>query len=231
MNAGAPDAARRRQAPVEAVIFDLDGVLVSTDELHFLAWRSIAEEVGVPFDRAANERLRGVSRMESLDLLLDRRAAGMTDAEKEVLATRKNERYRAMLERLSPADLLPGARRWLDELRGSGVRIAVGSSSRNAEVILERTGLTGVFDAVADGTRIARSKPDPEVFLLAAADLGVPPARCLVVEDAVAGVVAARASGMRVLAVGSAAGHTDADVSARSLAGLAPDEVLARLAG
>jgi len=214
--------------PIEAVIFDLDGVLVSTDELHFQAWQSIAKELGVPFDREANERLRGVSRMESLELLLGPLVKTISADQKAMLADRKNDRYRAMLDRLSPADVLPGVRGWLAAVRAAGVRIAVASSSRNAVTILERTGLLGAVDAVADGTRILRSKPDPEVFLLAAADVGVPPARCLVVEDADAGVAAGRSAGMRVLAIGSACGHPMAHLSAATLADIAPQEALAR---
>jgi beta-phosphoglucomutase len=202
---------------IEAVIFDLDGVIVSTDELHFAAWKEIAAEVDIPFDRTDNERLRGVSRMESLDLLLGDRAGAYDGAQKEVLASRKNARYRELLGRLSPADILPGVMVLLADLRAHGIRVAIGSSSRNTPVILERLGLRAAFDAVADGNRIQRSKPDPEVFTLAAHDLGVEPVRCVVVEDALAGIDAALAAGMKAFAVGYAVRHAGAHGRATTL--------------
>lgn len=205
--------------PIEAVIFDLDGVIVSTDEYHYLAWKELADRLGVPFDRERNDALRGVSRMESLELMLGPRAGEFTASEKHDLAAVKNARYRVLLDRLTPDDVLPGVRDLLDELRAAGIRLAIGSSSKNSPVILERIGMADSFDAVADGNRISRSKPDPEVFLLAAADLGLEPSRCVVVEDAMAGVDAGIAAGMRVLAVGAAEQHPEATWRARSLAG------------
>ncbi len=202
---------------IAAVIFDLDGVIVSTDEFHYLGWKRMADEEGIPFDRSMNERLRGVSRMESLEIILEKADRPYTDDEKKELAGRKNNYYRQLLENLSPANILPGVMGLLDGLRQEGVRIAVGSSSRNTPVIIEKIGLFHVFDAIADGNGIVNSKPDPEVFLLAAQKLGVEPARCLVVEDAEAGVIAARAAGMRVVAVGSAANSPQADFSADDL--------------
>jgi len=215
------------RAPVRAVIFDLDGVIVSTDELHYRAWKEIADALGIPFDRDRNVRLRGVSRMDSLELLLGDRAGSRTAEDKAALATRKNARYRELLGELSPGDVLPGVAAVLAELRARHVLLAVGSSSRNTEAILERVGLTEAFDAVADGTRISRSKPDPEVFLLAAADLGVEPSECLVVEDADAGVTAARAAGMRVVGVGAASANAGADDRLASAADLLTLEALA----
>ena len=215
------------RAPVRAVIFDLDGVIVSTDELHYRAWKEIADALGIPFDRDRNVRLRGVSRMDSLELLLGDRAGSRTAEDKAALATRKNARYRELLGELSPGDVLPGVAAVLVELRARHVLLAVGSSSRNTEAILERVGLTEAFDAVADGTRISRSKPDPEVFLLAAADLGVEPSECLVVEDADAGVTAARAAGMRVVGVGAASANAGADDRLASAADLLTLEALA----
>jgi beta-phosphoglucomutase len=204
----------------EAVIFDLDGVIVSTDELHFAAWAEIADEVGIAFDRKDNERLRGVSRMESLDLLLGDRARAYDRTQKEALATRKNARYRELLGLLSPADMLPGVMDLLADLRTHGIRVAIGSSSRNAPVILKRIGLEAAFDAVADGNRIHRSKPDPEVFALAARDLGIEPGRCVVVEDALAGIDAALAAGMKAFAVGYAVRHAGAHGRSASLEGV-----------
>lgn len=201
----------------EAVIFDLDGVIVSTDECHYQAWKRLADEEGIPFDRSINQRLRGVSRMESLEIILERAARDYTDVEKTVLAERKNEYYRKLLYRLTSADILPGAVSLLRELKKRGIRVAIGSSSRNAPFILEKIGLGGFFDAIADGNGITKSKPDPEVFLLAAKLLCVPPGRCAVVEDSVAGILAAKAAGMKAIGVGYAKSCAQADETAEDL--------------
>jgi beta-phosphoglucomutase len=211
---------------IAAVIFDLDGVIVSTDEFHYLAWKELADAEGIPFDREDNERLRGVSRMESLDILLEKAAKPYSDALKLEMAERKNAIYRGLLERLSPADILPGVAVVLDGLRARDVKIAIGSSSKNAGPILKAIGLADAFDAVADGTHITRSKPDPEVFTLAAHCVGIPSGQCLVVEDAHAGVEAGLAAGMRVLAVGSATDHPSATLRAKDLSSITLDEML-----
>jgi maltose phosphorylase len=202
---------------VQAVIFDLDGVVVSTDEYHYQGWKKLADDEGVPFTREDNERCRGVSRMESLEIVLEKAARVYTPAEKAEMATRKNNYYIQLLQKISPDDILPGVMDFIEGLRACGIKVAIGSSSRNAPVILDRIGLADVFDAVADGNVITRSKPDPEVFLLAAEKLGIAPERCVVVEDADAGVEAAVAAGMKCLAVGSAAGHPAATWSAQGL--------------
>lgn len=217
--------------PIRAVLFDLDGVIVTTDESHYRAWQRLADEEGIYFDRQINERLRGVSRMESLNILLERSARRYSDAEKRALADRKNAYYNALIQQLQPSDILPGALAMIAALKARGIKVAVASSSRNTPTILERIGLKTAFDAVADGNDIRRTKPDPEVFLLAAQRCGVPPAECLVVEDAVAGVEAGLAAGMRVLAVGAAANHPRATASAPSLAGLTVDDLLASAGG
>lgn len=211
---------------IQAVIFDLDGVIVSTDEFHFQAWKRLADEEGIPFTREDNERLRGVSRMESLDIILEKASKAYSDDEKHALAERKNNYYRGSLQSLSPADILPGVKAVLAELKKRGIRMAIGSSSKNAMPILKAIGLENAFDAVADGTHITRSKPDPEVFALAGQKLGVPPAQCLVVEDADAGVDSGLAAGMPVLAVGSAAQHPRATLAAASLADIPVDQML-----
>jgi beta-phosphoglucomutase len=206
------------EGKLRAVIFDLDGVIVSTDEFHYRAWQKLADEEGIYFDRTINERLRGVSRMESLAILLESAVRDYTEGEKLVLAARKNGYYRQFLDTaVSSADILPGVMPFLEACKAAGIKIAVGSSSRNSPTILERIGLTDYFDATADGNDIANSKPHPEVFLLAAERLGVPPGECMVVEDAEAGVAAAVAAGMKCLAVGSAAGDPRAALSAASL--------------
>ncbi|AEI40671.1 beta-phosphoglucomutase [Paenibacillus mucilaginosus] len=201
----------------KAVIFDLDGVIVSTDEYHYRAWKRLCEEEGIPFSREINERLRGVSRMESLDLILKGAAQVYSPEAKEELAARKNRYYVQLLQLLTPADILPGVTALLQELKDRGVGCAIGSSSKNTPFILEKIGLGGFFDAVADGNQIRRSKPDPEVFLLAAEKLGLRAEQCVVVEDAEAGIEAALAAGMKAAAVSAAANYPGAHVRGADL--------------
>ena len=203
---------------VQGVIFDLDGVIVTTDDCHYRAWKRMADEENIYFDRKINERLRGVSRMDSLNILLERATKPYTDEQKQAMAARKNAYYVELIGSLAPADILPGAMETLETLRRLGIKIAIGSSSRNTPLILRQIGLESYFDAVADGNQITHSKPDPEVFLLAARLLHLPPAACLVVEDADAGVEAALAGGMKALGVGSASKNPRATYRAQSLA-------------
>jgi alpha,alpha-trehalose phosphorylase len=203
---------------IRGVIFDLDGVIVSTDDLHYRAWKRLAEAEGIPFGRDDNDRLRGVSRMESLEVILEKASRSYSGDAKRELAERKNAIYRDSLKTLSPADILPGVEDVVAGLKAANVKIAIGSSSQNAQPILEAIGMGETFDAVADGTHISRSKPDPEVFQLAGRMLELPARQCLVVEDAEAGVDAALAAGMPVLAVGAAASHPRATLKAPDLA-------------
>lgn len=213
---------------IKGVVFDLDGVLVSTDEMHYQAWARLAREEGIPFDRKQNERQRGVSRMESLEVLLERAGREYSPEEKREMAERKNAYYRTLLETLSPEDTLPGARVMLSALRDRGIRIAIGSSSRNTPLILEKTALAAEVDAVADGNDIKRSKPFPDVFLIAAERLGLAPGSCLVVEDAPAGIEAGRRAGMAVFGI-DASGILVGMVehSSETLADVTVDELLA----
>ena len=188
----------------DAVIFDLDGVICYTDEYHFQAWKAMADSIGVPFDREINNRLRGVSRMASLEIVLEKAQGEFSAAEKEALADQKNELYKKLLARMSPSDLSDEVKTTLDELRRRGYLLAIGSSSRNAPFILWQIGLGEYFDAVSDGNNITRSKPDPEVFEKAAKMLWVDPGRCLVVEDAVSGAEAAHRGGMTAACMGDA---------------------------
>ena len=188
----------------QGIIFDLDGVICSTDEYHFQAWKALAERLGIPFDRERNNLLRGVSRMQSLEIILEKSEKTYTDKEKAAFAEEKNTLYRQLLGQMSTADLSDDVKRTLTALRGAGLRLAIGSSSKNTPFILERIGLGGFFDAVADGNCITHSKPHPEVFLKAAEMLGLSPAVCLVVEDAHAGVEAAVAGGFDCAAIGDA---------------------------
>lgn len=188
----------------KAVIFDLDGVICHTDMYHYQAWKQIADELGIYFDEEINNRLRGVSRMESFEIILERYEGTMSLEDKVVYTTRKNEAYKELLKNMSPADLSPEVKEPLDGLRAKGLKLAIGSSSKNAGVILERLGLDGYFDAVSDGNNITRSKPDPEVFVKAAQLVGEASGDCLVVEDAKAGLEAAIGGGMDCAAMGDA---------------------------
>ena len=192
---------------LRGIIFDLDGVIVSTDEQHYLGWQALADRLGIPFTREVNSRFRGVSRMACMNILEELGGKHYTDSEKIAYADWKNEYYRELLDQMSPADLSQEVRSTLDALRARGLKLAVGSSSKNAKFILQRIGLSDYFDAVSDGTNISRSKPDPEVFLKAAEYLRLTPSDCLVVEDAVSGVEAAHAGGMKAATVGDAAGR------------------------
>lgn len=198
---------------LKGIIFDLDGVICFTDEYHYLAWKELADRLGIPFDRKDNERLRGVSRMASLEIILEKSEKAYTEAEKQSFCEEKNNRYREYLSRMTPADLSEETASTLLKLRERGYLLAIGSSSRNAKTILEKIGLGSFFDAVSDGTNITRTKPDPQVFLMAAEMLKLPPEECLVVEDAEAGIAAAKAGGMQAAGMGGAAADPCADYS------------------
>ena len=188
---------------IKGVIFDLDGVLVSTDEMHYQAWKRLAGQLGIfGFTRKDNERQRGVSRMASLEIVLEKTDRVYTEEEKVKLAEKKNDYYKELLQKLDDGAVLKGAKETLAKLREMGVLIGVGSVSKNTPMILEKTGLLPYIDKVSCGLDITKSKPDPEVFLVAAKKLGLPAEECLVVEDAAAGIQAAKAAGMKSLAVG-----------------------------
>ncbi|MDR1692547.1 MAG: beta-phosphoglucomutase [Oscillospiraceae bacterium] len=196
----------------QAIIFDLDGVIVHTDRYHYLGWKALADRLGLPFDETVNNRLRGVSRLESLEIILENsELKNLSPDEKTALATEKNETYKTLLQAMTPADLAGEVLSALRTLRERGYKLAIGSSSRNAKLILEKIGLAGFFDAVSDGNNIVNSKPDPEVFLKAAEFLGVSPAACAVVEDAGAGIEAAHRAGMKAAAIGDAVRHGSGD--------------------
>lgn len=212
--------------PIKGVIFDLDGVIVSTDEFHYQGWQRMANDEGIAFDRHTNERLRGVSRMESLEIILEKSTRIYTEEEKIALAERKNNYYKDLLKKIGPADILPGVSDILKGLRAQGIKMAIGSSSKNTPGILKYIGLDAFFDGVADGNGIKKSKPDPEVFLLAAQFIGIAPCECLVVEDAEAGVTAGLAGGMKVLAVGSASTDARAHLRANDMSLVTVEQLL-----
>lgn len=197
---------------MKAIIFDLDGVLVFTDHFHYKAWKKLADEIGVYFDEEINHRLRGVSRRESLEIILEKYSGEKpSEVQMQQWMECKNEMYKKLLSSMSVADVTEEVRSTLKKLREQGKLLAVGSSSKNARFILEKTELTEEFDAIADGTDISHSKPDPEVFLKAAEFLGVQPKDCCVVEDAFAGIDAAKAAGMMAIGIGDAAGYEKCD--------------------
>ena len=197
---------------LKAVIFDLDGVIVFTDQFHYQAWKKMADEMNIYFDETINNRLRGVSRMDSLEIILERyEGEPLTQEKKEELAAQKNENYRELLKTMTPDDVTDEVRETLAEIRKRGYKISLGSSSKNAKFILERVDLLDAFDAISDGNNITKSKPDPEVFLKGAEFLGENPADCLVVEDAEAGITAGIAGGMKTAAIGDAVSCGKAD--------------------
>ena len=212
-----------------AFIFDLDGVLTDTAEFHYRAWQRLADEAGLPFDRAANEHLRGVSRRESLMLIIGDRA--YPEPQLEAMMARKNQYYRDSIQAITPADLLPGARPLLEELRAAGLRTALGSASQNAAEVVDRLGLRPLLDVIADGHSVSHPKPAPDLFLYAAAQLGLPPAVCVVVEDAAAGIQAALAGGFRTVGLGPPERVGAAEVVFPSLDGLTLAQLLAGLGG
>lgn len=203
-----------------AIIFDLDGVICSTDRYHFLAWKALADRLGIPLDEGINQQLRGVSRMESLEIVLGVHRKEYSQEEKVALAEEKNRLYGQYLATMAPGNLSKDVRMTLYTLRQRGYLLAIGSSSKNARQILKQLGLENFFDAVADGTQITKSKPDPEVFLLAASLLGVAPEHAMVIEDAASGVRAAKAGRFCAIGIRTEGNDPDADITIRTLSNL-----------
>ena len=196
---------------LKGIIFDLDGVIVFTDKFHYKAWKKIADEIGVYFDEKINNQLRGVSRMDSLNIILKNSSKEIGEEEKTALAERKNNYYRELLKTMTPADVSDEVRSTLKELKKKGYLLSIGSSSKNARFILDKVELTNYFDAISDGNNITKSKPDPEVFLKASKFLGLDAWECAVVEDAYAGIDAAKAGNMCAIAIGDATSYEKAD--------------------
>lgn len=208
-----------------ACIFDLDGVLVDTAVYHYQAWKKLANSLGFDFSHAQNEQLKGVNRMRSLDMILNWGGVSKNEAEKEELAALKNSWYVEMISKMSVSELLPGTLQLLQELQSKGIKMALGSASKNSGLILERTQLAHFFDAVVDGNSVTTSKPDPEVFLKGAALLNADTANCIVFEDAAAGVKAAISAHMAVVGIGEAENLPGADRIIKDLSGVTVAEL------
>jgi beta-phosphoglucomutase len=207
---------------IRGFLFDLDGVLVDTAQYHFLAWQRMAAELGIHFGEAENEQLKGVSRAESLNRILAWGGKSISDAEKQHWMTLKNDWYLELVRGMPANDYLPGAHEFLRASRAAGIKVALGSASKNAPLILERLGWIPLFDALVDGNVVTASKPDPEVFLEGARRLGLKPEECVVFEDSEAGVEAARRGGMKVVGIGQG---LDADLLVTGLDRLTPEQV------
>jgi len=188
---------------IKACIFDLDGVIVDTAVYHYKAWKRLANQLGFDFTEEQNEKLKGVSRTRSLELILQWGGISKSPAEQDELATLKNTWYVDMISHMTPAEILPGAKEFLVTCRAAGLKTALGSASKNSTMILEKVDIVDLFDAVIDGNKVTKAKPDPEVFLKGAEAVGVSPAECVVFEDAIAGVEAAIAGGMKAVGIGS----------------------------
>lgn len=186
----------------KACIFDLDGVIVDTARYHFMAWKRLTDNLGIHFTKTDNERLKGVSRMASLEIILEIGGKKLSKSEKDEMAALKNKWYVEYIHTMTPAEILPGTLELIEELKGKNIRIALGSASRNTPLILERIGMQSTFDAIADGNNVHKAKPDPEVFLKAAEMIVVEPCRCIVFEDAIAGIEAALNASMICIGIG-----------------------------
>ena len=212
---------------ISAFIFDLDGVITDTAEYHYRAWKRLADEEGLPFNREDNEALRGVSRRESLLRLLKGKV--LPEPQMEAYMARKNEYYRAFLAQITPADLLEGVADFLAQARAHGITIGLGSASRNARDVLNGLGITDQFDAIGDGYSVSRTKPAPDLFVWVAGRLNVPPAECVVFEDAEAGIAAARECGMYTVGIGEPTRVGAADLILPNLAGVSVSQILSKL--
>lgn len=190
---------------IKACIFDLDGVIVDTAKYHFIAWRQLANELGFDFGQEDNEKLKGISRMDSLNLILSWGNVQKSEEEKVRLATEKNEVYRSYILQMDKDEILPGVLEFLESLKAKGIKMAIGSASKNAPTIIQQLALADYFPVIIDGSKVSKSKPDPEVFLKAATELGVLPTESIVFEDAEAGIEAAIAGGFYPIGVGDAA--------------------------
>ena len=211
---------------IKAFIFDLDGVIVDTAKYHFLAWKDLAESLGFNFTEHDNERLKGVSRVRSLEILLEIGGKEFDEQTKIELATRKNNQYVGLITKMTSREILPGVTDFLQSVKDEGIKIVLGSASKNAPIILERIELDYFFDAVIDGNQVSKAKPDPEVFLKGAAAVNANPAECIVFEDALAGIEAAKNAGMIAVGVGNPKILVGADVVIQGFNGLTVNKLM-----
>ncbi|PTN08159.1 beta-phosphoglucomutase [Mangrovibacterium marinum] len=214
---------------IAACLFDLDGVLVDTARYHFLAWKKLADELGIDFTLEHNELLKGVSRMDSLDIILNIGNLQLSQEKKNALADQKNQVYLEYILQMNEEEILPGVKDFLTALRKLGVGVALGSASKNAPLILERLKIGNLFDAVIDGTKVSKAKPDPEVFLKGAEALAAKPAACIVFEDAIAGIEAARNAGMMAVGVGDPQTLSRANLVISGFRGLTPEHLFQQI--
>ena len=196
---------------MRAAIFDLDGVIVDTAKYHYLAWKRLANDLGFDFTETDNERLKGVSRVRSLEILLEIGGLTLDDATKSKVAAQKNDWYVDYISCMDESEILPGVVGYVKSIRAKGIKTAIGSASKNTPLILERLGITSLFDAIVDGNKVSKAKPDPEVFLRAAEELGIPPVYCVVFEDAEAGIEAAHRAGMKAVGIGKPSNLKEAE--------------------
>ncbi len=213
----------------KGLLFDLDGVIVDTAKYHYIAWKELADELGILFTRKDNERLKGVSRMASFEIILEIGGRTMSEQEKEANCKKKNDIYVSYIQKITREELLPGIEEFMEDAKAKGFGIALGSASKNASLILDRLGITGLFDAVIDGTKVSRAKPDPEVFLKGAEELKIPAGKCIVFEDAVAGVEAAHNGGMKAVGVGSRHILTKADAVIGGFENITIEDILKQI--
>ena len=217
------------EANITCFIFDLDGVLVDTAKYHYQAWRKLAQELGFELSPETNERLKGVSRMKSLEIILETGGVQATPEEMEVMATKKNVSYLEFISRMKPSEVLPDVKSFVRKSRAKNLKTAIGSASKNTPTILEQTHLASLFNAVVDGNVTSVAKPDPEVFLKAAEAVGVPPSACVVFEDSASGVEAARRAGMHVVGIGNPQALKAADLVISGFSGITPTMILKQL--
>ncbi|WP_095742927.1 beta-phosphoglucomutase [Sediminibacillus massiliensis] len=198
-------------AKLQAVIYDLDGVITDTAEYHYLAWKTLAEELHIPFDRSFNEQLKGLSRVDSLEKILAEGTEQYSPTERQRLAEKKNDHYKSLIQEIGPKDLLPGVYQFMLEVKEAGIKTGLASASKNARTVIEKLEITHLLDTVVDAATVERGKPDPEVFLKAAQQLHVEPSQCVGIEDAKSGVTAIKSAGMYAVGVGDEQNLSEAD--------------------
>ncbi|HHV98915.1 MAG TPA: beta-phosphoglucomutase [Clostridiaceae bacterium] len=214
------------KAQLKAILFDLDGVIVDTAKYHYLAWKKLADREGIYFDEKINERLKGVSRMASLEIILERSTRAYSEQEKLEMTEIKNNWYREMIEQLRPDEILPGVIDFLNSLKMNGIKCAICSASKSAAFIIDKLGITQYFDTIVGGQDITKSKPDPEVFLVAAERLNTLPAECVVFEDAYAGIEGAKRAGMKAVGLGDPNILTNADIVCKDMTEITLEKVM-----